>query len=179
MQQKEVVALARQDRLRRAQDPTHQLSQSTEYEPDYKVDRAYGEVETMDIVNQYSGHLPLEVVVSKGVYGMEEKYSLATSDRCVIHFIKKRELVQIQDPTNNSEFSVPLNSAIKFAIIYNPDNNDTQAMLGYDFQHVSDLLSQTKLPKMGLAHLKDPDIGMKSIEILVIKKVRAILLCMY
>ncbi len=173
-QQKEMVALARQQR---SKDPSysgqqHQRTQSTEYEPDYTVDKSYGEIETVDIVSKYSEHLPLEVVVTKGIYGMEEKYSLATSDRCVIHFLKKRELVQIQDPTNNNEFSVPLNSAIKFAVVYNPDYNDRKAMVGYTFQYVSDMLSQNKLPKFGLAHLKDPDINMKSIEILVVDKVR-------
>ena len=134
--------------------------------------RSYGEVEVEDIVNQYSDHLPLQVVVSRGIYGMEERYSLANSDRCVIHFIKRRELVLIHDPKTNKEFSVPVNSAIKFGVVYNPRNQETEAMRGIDFTYVSDILAETKLPKIGMAHLKDPDIiGMKSIELLVIQEV--------
>jgi hypothetical protein len=143
-----------------------------EYHPGYSVDKAYGELEIQDILNKYSSHLPLKVLVTKGVYGMEERYSLATSDKCVIHYIRKRELVQIHDPKTNVEFSVPVNSAIKFGVVYNPHNVETQAMKGLEFQYVSDILAETKLPKMGVATLKDPDvIGMKSTEVLVIKEV--------
>lgn len=141
------------------------------------VDRSYGEVEVMDLINQYSDHLPLELAVSKGVYGMDECHSLSTSDKCIVHFMKKRELVRIQDPETNKEFSVPVNSAIKFGIIYNPNNNANEGRGGYSFTLVSDILERTPLPKMGLASLKDPDIeGMKSTEILFIKEVRMMVL---
>jgi len=113
------------------------------------------------------------MVVSKGVYGMDERYSLSTSDRCIVHFVKKRELVRIQDPQTNKEFSVPINSAIKFSVIYNPNNNDTEARLGFHFTLVSDILERSPLPKIGLASLTDPNIeGFKSSEILVMKEVR-------
>ena len=83
-QQKESVAAAKKERLRKSSDSlsTGQLrEQSVEYQPDYTLDKSYGELEVEDIVNRYSEHLPLDVVVSRGIYGMEEKYSLATSDR--------------------------------------------------------------------------------------------------
>ena len=144
-----------------------------EYHPGYTVDKSYGEMDVKDILSKYSNHLPLKVLVSKGVYGMEERYSLATSDKCVIHFIKKRELVQIKDPKTNTEFSVPVNSAIKFGVVYNPHNDESEAMKGLEFQYVSDILAEPKLPKMGMAALKDPDVvGMKSMEVLVIHEVR-------
>ena len=143
----------------------------------YTVDRTYGEVDIEDIVNRYHDQLPLKVVVSRGVYGMEEKYSLATSDQCVLHFLKRRELVQIQDPVKNSIFSVPVNTAIKFGVIYDPHNNMNEALMGYNFKYVSDVLSQAKLPKMGLGRLKDPNIiGVESAELLVIKEVSDVLL---
>lgn len=130
-------------------------------------------MEVNDILTKYSNHLPLKVLVSKGIYGMEERYSLATSDKCVIHFIKKRELVQVQDPKTNTEFSVPLNTAIKFGVVYNPHSDESEAMTGLQFQYVSDILAEPKLPKMGMASLKDPDVeGMKSMEVVVIKEVR-------
>lgn len=173
--QKEKVAEARRERLRRSSESSpsdNRKSQPAEDKPDFMVDRSYGELETHEIVNQYSNHLPLKVVVSKGVYGMEERYSLASSDMCIIHHIKRRELIQIQDPMRNKEFSVPLNTAIKFGVLYNPNNMDREAMKGFEFKYVSDILAETRMPKMGLAHLKDPDIlGMKSAEVLVVKDV--------
>lgn len=174
-QQSERVATARKDRLRKTSESEKQKNQAAEFDPGYKVDKSYGELNIEDIVNQYSEQLPLKVVVSKGVYGMEEKYSLATSDRCVIHFVKRRELVQVHDPMKNSKFSVPVNTAIKFGVIYNPNNLLSEAINGFTFKYVSDVLAQTKLPKMGLGRLKDPDIiGVESSEILVIKEVRKI-----
>lgn len=171
--QKKTIETARMDRLRRSSvSDAQQRAQSEEYVPDYTLDQSYGELEVEDILDQYSNHLPLEVVVSKGIYGMEERYSLSTADRCVIHFIKRRELVQIHDPKTNKEFSVPVNSAIKFAVVFNPHSDESQALGGLEFPCVSDILAETVMPKIGIAHLKDPDvIGMKSIEVLVIKEV--------
>ena len=169
------MAAARESRLRRSSEPNPcRISLSgSESGRDFMIDRSYGEVEVMDLINQYADHLPLELVVSKGVYGMDDRYSLSTSDRCIVHFVKRRDLVRIQDPQSNKEFSVPINSAIKFAIIYNPNSNDSEARSGFTFTLVSDILERSPLPKMGLAHLSDPNIeGMKSTEVLVIKEVR-------
>lgn len=171
-EQKQKVAAARQERLRRSSEPCQSLDRSANLQADYTIDRSFGELDANDLVSQYSDQLPLDLVVSKGVYGMEEKYSLSTFDRCIIHFIKRRESVQIQDPKDNEEFLVPINSAIKFSIVYNPHNDEHKAMLGYNFSTVADIMSESPMPKMGLAHLKDPDIlGMKSMEILVVKEV--------
>lgn len=171
------MTAAKKERLRKSSEPiapTHlQDLQSQQEEKDYVVDRSYGEIDTEEIVNQYSTHLPLEVVVAKGAYGMDENHSLATSDRCVIHFIKKRELIQIQDPKTNGEFSVPLNTAIKFAVVYNPNNKESEAMNGFNFQLVSDILAETKMPKIGLMYLQDPDVmDVQSIEVVVLKEVK-------
>lgn len=171
---KEKMAAARENRLRRASEPNPARSSTSESEsvPSFMIDRSYGELEVTDLINQYVDHLPLELVVSKGVYGMDERYSLSTSDKCIVHFVKKRDLVRIQDPQSNKEFSVPINSAIKFALVYNPNDNSNEARSGFTFRLVSDILEMFPLPKMGLAHLSDPNIeGMKSTELLVIKEV--------
>ncbi len=180
-QQSEQVEMARQDRLRQGQNysPSNRLrsSQSAEYEPEYTIDKSYGELEIGDLVNRYSNNLPLEVVVSKGVYGMEDRYSLATSDRCIIHYIKRRELILIQDPQTNKEFSVPINSALKFGLVYNPRDNEREALNGFVYPLVSDILSETVIPKIGLAHLKDPDVvGLMSVEVIAIKEVSLVAL---
>ena len=161
---KEIVAAARENRSCRTYEPNPS--------PNYLIDHSYGELEINDIVNKYIDHLPLEVVVSRGIYGMEERYSLSMSDKCIIHYVKKRDLVRIQDPQTNNEFSIPLRSAIKFALVYNPNNDEEQARGGLNFPFVSDILAMNDLPKMGLAQLMDPNIeGLKSAELIVIKEV--------
>lgn len=162
------MSAARKNRLHYYSEPTPIVK--------YVIDHSYGELEITDIVSQFTSHLPLEVVVSKGIYGMEERYSLSTSDKCIIHFLKKRDLVRIHDPQTNKEFSVPLSSAIRFSLIYNPNGDEARASIGYKFPLVSDVLAMTPLPKMGVAHLTDPDIeGLKSTELLVIKEVSIII----
>ena len=161
---KEILAAARENRSCRTSGPNPS--------PNYLIDHSYGELEINDIVNKYIDHLPLEVVVSSSVYGMEERYSLSMSDKCIIHDVKKHDLVRIQDPQTNNEFSVPLSSAIKFALVYNPNNDEEQACGGFNFPFVSDILAMNDLPKMGLAQLMDPNIeGLKSAELIVIKEV--------
>ena len=94
------------------------------------------------------------------------------SDKCIIHYVKKRDLVRLQDPQTNNEFSITLSSAIKFALVYNPNNDEEQARGGLNFPFVSDILAMNDLPKMGLAQLTDPNIeGLKSAELIVIKEV--------
>ena len=158
------MAVARHNRSRRMSEENHT--------PEYVIDHSFGEIEITDIVKRFSDQLPLEVVVSKGIYGMDDRYSLSTSDKCILHFLKKRDLVRIQDPQTNKEFSVPLTSAIKFSLVYDPNNDEEHAQRGFDFPLVADILAMTPLPKMGVAHLTDPNIeGLKSKELLVIKGV--------
>ena len=125
-----------------------------------EIDDEKGELAVQEFANQYSEKLPLQVYVSKGTYGMEDKYSLSTDDICNIHFIRHRELVEIEDKERQLNLSIPLNSAIKFGIVYNPQDNENEAMKGYLFPNVSDLLSlgYSSLPKIVCAcQFHDPE----------------------
>lgn len=125
-----------------------------------EIDDEKGEFTVREFANQFSEKLPMQVYVSKGIYGMEDKYSLSTDDVCNIHFVRQREMVQIEEKDHLLELSVPLNSSIKFGVIYNPQNNENEAMKGYLFPSVSDLLSlgYCSLPKIVCAcQFHDPE----------------------
>ena len=125
-----------------------------------EIDDKKGELSVQDFGNQYSEELPMQVYVSKGTYGMEDKYSLSTGDVCNIHFMRHRELVEVEDKERQLNLFVPLNSAIKFGIVYNPQDNENEAMKGYLFPNVSDLLSlgYSSLPKIICAcQFHDPE----------------------
>ena len=115
-----------------------------------EIDDEKGEFSVEEFAHMFSDHLPMQVYVSKGVYGMEDKYSLSTEDVCNIHFARQRESVRVEEDERQLKLSVPINSAIKFAIVYNPQNNSNEAMKGYLFPNVSDLLSlgYGSLPKI-------------------------------
>lgn len=141
-----------------------------------EIDDEQGEFAVKDFANTFSEKLPMQVHVSKGIYGMEDKYSLSTDDICNIHFIRHRELVRVEDKDRQLELSIPLNSAIKFGIVYNPQNNENEAMKGYLFPNVSDLLGVgcSSLPKIVCAcQFHDPERpeSQPTREIMVIKEV--------
>ena len=125
-----------------------------------EIDDKKGEFTVHEFANRYSEQLPMQVYVSKGTYGMEDKYSLSTDDICNIHFVRRRELIEVEDKERQLNLFIPLNSAIKFGIVYNPQDNENEAMKGYLFPNVSDLLSlgYSSLPKIVCAcQFHDPE----------------------
>lgn len=90
-------------------------------------------------VGKYFNNLPLSVRVCRGYCGPSEDTSISEGDRFNIHFVKHITVVAIECE-NHSKFNVPLNSAIPFGILFDPNNNQNQALKGCRFDKVSDLL---------------------------------------
>ena len=125
-----------------------------------EIDDQKGELSVQEFASRYLESLPMQVYVSKGVYGIEDKYCLSTNDICNIHFVKHRDLIEVEDTEHHLTLSVPLNSAIKFGIVYNPQDNENEAMKGYLFPNVADLLTlgYSSLPKIVYAcQFHDPE----------------------
>ena len=163
----EELKLRAKDKFRKfkSSDPSSTSSALRMYVPEeatqyIEIDDEKGEFTVQEFAEQFCEKLPMQVYVSKGIYGMEDKYSLSTDDICNIHFSRQRELVQIDEREHQLKLSVPLNSSIKFGVVYNPQNNENEAMKGYLFPSVSDLLSlgYGSLPKIVCAcQLHDPE----------------------
>jgi hypothetical protein len=96
-------------------------------------------------VSLYHKELPIQVRVCKGFCGPSEDTSISEGDHFNVHFIKHTKIVTVEYD-NGSRYHVPLNSAIPFGILYNPDNNLSDAMKGYRFETVADLLRMSTLP---------------------------------
>ncbi len=57
-----------------------------------------------------------------------------------LHFLKKVKVVSITD-AGGVHFSVPLNSSVKFGVLYNPDNDLKKSLTGYLFENVTAIVS--------------------------------------
>ena len=96
-------------------------------------------------VGKYFDDLPLSVRVCRGYCGPSEDTSISEGDRFNIHFVKHTTVVTIQCE-NRSKFNVPLNSAIPFGILFDPNKNQNEALKGCRFDKVSDILQCSTLP---------------------------------
>ena len=96
-------------------------------------------------VSLYHKELPIQVRVCKGFCGPSEDTSISEGDHFNVHFVKHTKVVTVEYD-NGSRYQIPLNSAIPFGILYNPDNNLSDAMKGYRFETVADLLRMSTLP---------------------------------
>ena len=99
-------------------------------------------------VLQHESYLPLQVKISKGIYGTDDESTISTGECYNFHFMQNRDLVKVEDKYNQQEFSIPVNSPIKFSIVYNPYNNEQQAIRGLIFPKVSGILAMPSLPKV-------------------------------
>ena len=96
-------------------------------------------------VSLYHKELPIQVRVCKGYCGPSEDTSISEGDRFNVHFVKHTKIVTVEYDSG-SRYHIPLNSAIPFGILYNPDNCLSDAMKGYRFETVADLLRMSTLP---------------------------------
>ena len=105
-----------------------------------------------DLATNYSEQLPGRVEVCRGVYGDDEDDAMciSTGDIYNIHYVKRRETVTLQASAGNKdeEFAVPLNSSIKFSVLYDPGRTASKAAEGYIFSKVMDIINASPMPKV-------------------------------
>ena len=99
---------------------------------------------------------------------------ISAGDIYNLHFIKKEKVISIQDAGGN-HFPVPLNTAIQFGLVYDPVGDTKQAVKGYSFKTVRELVDYPTPPKIVRATRKfdsgDSKSSVESEEILIIKNV--------
>ena len=125
-------------------------------------------------VARFHDCLPLCVRVCRGFCGPSEEMSISEGDHFSIHFVKHTTVVVLESQ-NKNRFNVPLNSAVLFGLLYNPNNNHSEALKGYKFDKVSDMLQRGTLPLVFRARKghqdSSPGSSIAANELLVLKKV--------
>ena len=98
-------------------------------------------------VSKYAQSLPLRITVEKGYYGDDERHSIATEDVYDVHFVKSSKGALLKDASGMTH-TIPLNSAVKFAPIFDPNHDSKEAMRGFMFEQISNVTEQKSLPKV-------------------------------
>ena len=127
----------------------------------------------IELSKRYSNFFPLKIQIAEGHYGISTKYSVSREDHLNIHFKKRSKEVVVH--TYGQDYSIPLSSAIKFGLVYDPQNKETEAMGGYHFRRAIDLMDQEPLPKMVVVSsgcFCSNGVTIDRDEILVIRKVK-------
>ena len=97
-----------------------------------------------DFISRYSSALPMAVSIQDAT-SVSSKRLLATGQCNMfnVHFLKHSKVVVVHDSTGSEHFSVPLNSCVKFGLIY-----DQQSNTDYNsyFETAGDLMSLKQLP---------------------------------
>ena len=127
-----------------------------------------------EFVKKYSESFPLHIKVLKGYCGPSSRLTISTSDTYNIHFIKHTKVVAIKD-AHDTPYSIPLNSAIEFGMVYDPNNNHSEAVNGLMFTKVSEIMALPTPPKVFCAlkafRGEDEKSTLYDNEILVVKQV--------
>ena len=126
---------------------------------------------------KYSTLLPLQIQVRKGYHGSDERHCIAADDVYNVHFVKHTKVVVLRD-RRGVKFNIPLNSAVQFAPVFNPNNDVKEAMRGYCYERVSDLMALHTLPRIVRAtkpHIRvDPKSTIEQNEVFIVQSVVSI-----
>lgn len=130
------------------------------------------ELNPEQFLSKHRDVLPLQVRVSKGYYGNSDRTSVSEGDTFNIHFIKNTKVICMVDG-GGGEFKIALNSGIEFGILFDPNDKRDEAVSGYVYEKVSDLLQVKVLPKVVRAsvawHGGGPESTVEKNELLILK----------
>ena len=130
------------------------------------------------LANTHSSRFPLRIHLLDGYYGQTTRFTLSSSDIFDVHFAKRTQVVNVRDSIG-TDYSVPLNSAIEFGVVYHqpikhPDPKVPPPQMVY--RTVEDLMSLAPLPKLvcatskwSKASVKSSKISVEEGELLIVK----------
>lgn len=126
--------------------------------------------------SQYVKSFPLKFTVCKGYYGPSEDLKFSEGDRFQAHSVKQSTVVNIEYDNGIREH-IPTNSSIPFALLFDPYNNTKEAMKGYRFEKVSELVQLPVLPPVLWSrksyHGSTPDSSVSANELLIVRRVKS------
>ena len=124
----------------------------------------------------YVKNFPLKFTVCKGCYGPNEDLKFLEGDRFQAHSVKQLTVVNVEYDNGIRE-NISTNSSIPFAILFDPHNNTKEAMKGYQFEKVSELVQLPVLPPVLWSrksyHGSTPDSSVAANELLIVRRVKS------
>ena len=108
-----------------------------------------GDLSFEDLIHHHQKSFPLRIYITNGYLGATSRLTISTGDMYNIHFLKRTRVMLFRDH-HDTPYSIPLNSAIEFGLIFEPKEGrkPTELEAGIIFSSVADLLSQPETPKV-------------------------------
>lgn len=123
-------------------------------------------------VEKYANELPLQLEVAQGTPGGT---TIDKGELYNVHFIKTTQAANLVT-SKGMKYTVPLNSAIQFGVLYNPVDRVQDAIQGYLFNTAGEIISTQYMPPLVYAQksydVSSPDGCVYAGEVLVIKEVK-------
>ena len=125
---------------------------------------------------QYKQDFPVKFAVAKGYYGPSEDLKFSEGDKFRAHSLKQTTVINVQYENGIRE-NIPANSPIPFAVLFDPHGNGKEAMTGYRFDKISELVQLPVLPPLLWSrrsyHGSSPDSSVAANELLIIRRVKS------
>ena len=159
---------------------TQQMASAPQSSSTPKIDHSStsnGQIEKADtihsLIEKYNRHVPLRIRVLQGYCSDTADVNISTGDLYDVQKVKATKVVTIRDQ-DGMTYRVPLESTMKFGLVFNLSSNYDEGLCGYTFRTVSDLTSLAVLPRV-VCTLKafegnDARSSVQENEILVIKQ---------
>ena len=110
-----------------------------------------GQIEKADticsLIEKYPQYVPLRIRVLQGYCSDTADVNISTGDLYDVQQIKTTKVVTIRDQDGMS-CRVPIESSMKFGLVFNLSSNYDEGLCGYTFRTVSDLTSLSILPRI-------------------------------
>ena len=123
---------------------------------------------------EHSGSLPIQIECHAGYTDVSDTTQISNGDVLNIHLMKKVDFIRAKS-LYSKPFNIPLNSAVRFSLLHDPNGNMEEANQGFTYKKVSDLTALATLPKVVCVtnawKRKDEENFLMIGEVLVVRKV--------
>ena len=110
-----------------------------------KIPSPHTDYTLSEFSSYFSRQFPFKVKATKGFCSGSGEVSISQGEEFIFHFIKHNKVVKMKDSTG-VVYSVPLNTAIQFGIVFDPYKNEKTALDGFQYCTVAEILTLKKLP---------------------------------
>ena len=98
---------------------------------------------------EYSDDLPQVITAGSSVREVQDEFQFGLQDGEEFEVYFKKETPVVSMEMAGRQYTVPLNSAFKFSVLYNPNNDDLgAARRGYVYETVADLIKADPIPSV-------------------------------
>ncbi len=91
------------------------------------------------LIKEHRNDFPLRVEVTAGYFGESERETFSEGDVLNVHFAKSVTVAVVN--CAGKEIKIPLNSAVQFSPLYDPNNNFKEANLGFTFKNIKEVIA--------------------------------------